>query len=121
MSGVWKRSMVEMVGHPQTKGRATGENKPRPKPPRHTSTLPVCYGKPAWARMGVSRARHSRPVPATEATTIVGHTPDVVPSKSEHQTGSAVTQALDHAGPLSLGDRNFGVFGARRADRAFRG
>jgi hypothetical protein len=22
MSGVWKRSMVEMVGHPQTKGRA---------------------------------------------------------------------------------------------------
>ena len=34
-----------MVGHPRTKGRATGENKPRPKPPRHTSTLPVCYGK----------------------------------------------------------------------------
>jgi DNA-binding NtrC family response regulator len=32
--------MVEMVGHPRTKGRATGENKPRPKPPRHTSTLP---------------------------------------------------------------------------------
>jgi hypothetical protein len=23
-----------MVGHPRTKGRATGENKPRPKPPR---------------------------------------------------------------------------------------
>jgi|GEM_PF-4356468 len=22
MSGVWKRGMVEMVGHPQTKGRA---------------------------------------------------------------------------------------------------
>src|SRR3954470_21582932 len=39
MSGVWKRSMVEMVGHPRTKGRATGENKPRPKPPRHSSTL----------------------------------------------------------------------------------
>src|SRR5262249_32791069 len=45
MSGVWKRSTVEMVGHPRTKGRATGENKPRPKPPRHTSTLPACYGK----------------------------------------------------------------------------
>src|SRR4051812_42234741 len=44
MSGEWKRGTVEMVGHPQTKGRATGENKPRPKPPRHTSTLPVCYG-----------------------------------------------------------------------------
>src|SRR4051812_21158491 len=39
MSGEWKRSTVEMVGHPRTKGRATGENKPRPKPPRHSSTL----------------------------------------------------------------------------------
>src|SRR3954468_15805516 len=53
MSGGWKRSMVEMVGHPQTKGRATGENKPRPKPPRHTSTLPVCYGKAVY-RPGMS-------------------------------------------------------------------
>jgi hypothetical protein len=24
MSGMWKRSMVEMLGHSQTKGRATG-------------------------------------------------------------------------------------------------
>src|SRR5665213_230577 len=36
---MWKRSMAEITGHPQTKGRATGENKLRPKPPRHSSTL----------------------------------------------------------------------------------
>ena len=29
--------MAEIQGHPQTKGRATGENKLRPKPPRHSS------------------------------------------------------------------------------------
>src|SRR4051794_29197240 len=50
MSGVWKRGTVEMVGHPRTKGRATGENKPRPKPPRHTSTLPVCVRHEGIAR-----------------------------------------------------------------------
>src|SRR3954467_15762212 len=74
MSGVWKRSMVEMVGHPRTKGRATGENKPRPKPPRHTSTLPifgeatitrVCYGHdrveaaPLDARLHLPRRQYS--------------------------------------------------------------
>ena len=39
MSGVWRRGMVEMVGHPRRKGGLTGENKLRPKLPRHTSTL----------------------------------------------------------------------------------
>ena len=34
-----------MVGHPQTKGRATGENKLRPKPPRHSSTLLAAFVK----------------------------------------------------------------------------
>jgi ferredoxin len=43
MSGKWKRSTAEMVGHPQTKERDTGENKLRPKPPRHTSTLPIVH------------------------------------------------------------------------------
>src|SRR3954451_9785687 len=57
MSGVWKRSMVEMVGHPRTKGRATGENKPRPKPPRHTSTLPTCYGMAQFVTANAPRLR----------------------------------------------------------------
>ncbi len=47
MSGEWRRSMAEIEGHPQTKGRATGENKLRPKPPRHSLTLrvPCSFGR----------------------------------------------------------------------------
>jgi hypothetical protein len=40
MSGMWKRSMAEMLGHSQTKERANREPKPQPTPPRHISTLP---------------------------------------------------------------------------------
>jgi hypothetical protein len=41
MSGKWKRSMVAILRHSQTKGRETGEPKLPPKPPRHFSTLLV--------------------------------------------------------------------------------
>ena len=62
MSGVWKRRMVDMVGHPQTKGRATGENKPRPKPPR--SGRPGRLPASAPHRSGRAQFRH----PALQAT-----------------------------------------------------
>src|SRR5450631_4493120 len=39
--GDWKRGMVEIVGHSQTKGRDNGEPKLRPKPARQSSTLPI--------------------------------------------------------------------------------
>ena len=39
--GDWKRGMVEIVGHSQTKGRDNGEPKLRPKPARQSSTLPM--------------------------------------------------------------------------------
>ena len=57
MSGEWKRSMVEMVGHPRTKGRATGENKPRPKPPRSGS--PGWFPTPSPHRSVHAQLRHS--------------------------------------------------------------
>src|SRR5258707_15244409 len=38
--GGWKRGMVEIVGHSQTKGRDNREPKLRPKPARRSSTLP---------------------------------------------------------------------------------
>src|SRR5216684_5993474 len=38
--GGWKRGMVEIVGHSQTKGRDNREPKLRPKPARQSSTLP---------------------------------------------------------------------------------
>ncbi len=37
--GAWKRGMVEIVGHSQTKERANGEPEHRPKPARQASTL----------------------------------------------------------------------------------
>src|SRR4030088_3535288 len=37
--GDWKRGMVEIVGHSQTKGRDNREPKLRPKPARQSSTL----------------------------------------------------------------------------------
>src|SRR6266481_8698610 len=37
--GGWKRGMVEIVGHSQTKGRDNREPKLRPKPARQSSTL----------------------------------------------------------------------------------
>src|SRR3981081_4702649 len=37
----WRRGMVEIVGHSQTKGRDNREPKLRPKPARQSSTLPV--------------------------------------------------------------------------------
>ena len=39
--GGWKRGMVEIVGHSQTKGRDNREPKLRPKPARQSSTLPM--------------------------------------------------------------------------------
>src|SRR4030088_1476761 len=39
--GDWKRGMVEIVGHSQTKGRDNREPKLRPKPARQSSTLPM--------------------------------------------------------------------------------
>src|SRR4051812_48732588 len=56
MSGEWKRGTVEMVGHPRTKGRVTGENKPRPKPPRHSSTLQESGRYPIEWHRAASRA-----------------------------------------------------------------
>src|SRR5260370_16220545 len=37
----WRRGMVEIVGHSQTKGRDNREPKLRPKPARRSSTLPM--------------------------------------------------------------------------------
>src|SRR5260370_12131 len=42
--GDWKRGMVEIVGHSQTKGRDNREPKLQPKPARQSSTLPVGAG-----------------------------------------------------------------------------
>src|SRR6202140_1975200 len=39
--GGWRRGVVEIVGHSQTKGRDNREPKLRPKPARQSSTLPV--------------------------------------------------------------------------------
>jgi hypothetical protein len=39
--GSWRRGMVEIVGHSQTKGRDNREPKLRPKPARQSSTLPM--------------------------------------------------------------------------------
>src|SRR5450631_737417 len=39
--GGWRRGMVEIVGHSQTKGRDNRESKLRPKPARQSSTLPM--------------------------------------------------------------------------------
>ena len=39
--GDWRRGMVEIVGHSQTKGRDNREPKLRPKPARQSSTLPM--------------------------------------------------------------------------------
>jgi len=39
--GGWRRGMVEIVGHSQTKGRDNREPKLRPKPARQSSTLPM--------------------------------------------------------------------------------
>jgi len=39
MSGMWKRSYGEVLGHRQPKGAAT--DKPTLLPPRHISTLPI--------------------------------------------------------------------------------
>src|SRR4051794_18788307 len=59
MSGEWKRGRVEMVGHPRTKGRATGENKPRPKLPR--SGRPGQLPTSAPHRSGRAQFRHPAP------------------------------------------------------------
>jgi hypothetical protein len=39
MSGVWKRTTARLNGHRQTKGTET--DKPKPKAPRHISTLHI--------------------------------------------------------------------------------
>jgi len=39
--------MVEILWHPQPKGRANRENEPRPKPARQSSTLPLLQ---RWGR-----------------------------------------------------------------------
>jgi hypothetical protein len=43
--------MAEISGHPQTKGRATRENKLLPKPPRHSSTLLLSSQSPQNRRL----------------------------------------------------------------------
>ena len=59
MSGEWKRSTVGYSGTGRRKGRTT--RKATPKPPRHSSTLPVQH------RAGADRFRRlpGRPVSAT--------------------------------------------------------
>ena len=65
MSGMWKRSMVAILRHSQTKGRANREHKPQPKPPRHISTLPPhrsnCDAMINATAVIILIARHSSP------------------------------------------------------------
>jgi len=65
MSAERKRSMAEMAGRPRPKGRATGENKLRAKPPRRgrrsrTTNCPSVLGH-AELPLIVSTARLSHP------------------------------------------------------------
>jgi hypothetical protein len=59
--GDWRRGMVEIVGHSQTKGRDNREPKLRPKPARQPSTLPTWRRLETWHGRAACRRASPRP------------------------------------------------------------
>jgi hypothetical protein len=63
--GGWKRGMVEIVGHSQTKGRDNREPKLRAKPARQSSTLLIGGIEETSASFEARSAPRSYPTPIT--------------------------------------------------------